>query len=444
MEPAHPSALASLSEDERREFWAALALRHMKGLGVRSACLLLKHFGSAYDAVMNVPSWPEAEVPAHKAEGWLNNSWRVAARPEWEAARSLQASVILWTDSRYPALLKELPDAPALLYAEGDLSLLASPCVAVVGSRSSFGDALEHTSRFAAELSAAGITVVSGLAFGADGCAHRAALSGPGRTIAVMPGGVDVPFPSGQRELYRQIAGQGLIISEMPPGKLPGPGAFPIRNRLVSGLCLGVLVTEAVSLRSGSLITARLAAEQGRNVYVLSPDLLRHPCGEGTKKLLMDGARPVYRTSDILADLFPHLKVALAGEGGSRNTEEADIDRVSCEKASAADDGPVMRPEVGERQDPEVPAARPLCAPAEKKPEPAAASSPCPLPVLTEEEEVILSLLRSGPFSQDELLHAAQEKEPSWNSASVSAVLMILEVKKLARRLRDSRYEAAV
>ncbi len=440
------SALEALDEDERREFWAALALRHMRGLGVRSACLLLRHFGSAYDAVMNVSSWSEADVPSCRAEGWLDNSWRSAARPEWEAARSLQASVILWTDPRYPALLKELPDAPALLYARGDLSLLSSPCVAVVGSRSSFGDALEFTSRVAAELSAAGITVVSGLAFGADGCAHQAALSGPGRTIAVMPGGVDVPFPLGHRGLYGKIAEQALIVSEMPPGHVPGPGAFPVRNRIISGLCLGVLVTEAVDVRSGSLITARLAAEQGRNVYVLSPDLFRHPCGEGTKKLLMDGARPVYGASDILADLFPHLKDALAREetGDAGKTETPEIDLPFPAESPEADDAPVMPAEAGEERSAEGSAAAPLPSPSEGTPEPAVASSPRPLPVLTEEEETILSLLRRGPFSQDDLLHAAQEQSPSWNSASVSAVLMILEVKKLARRLRDSRYEAAL
>ena len=440
MESDHrPSALESLDEDARREYWAALALRHVRGLGVRSACLLLKHFGSAYEAVMNVQKWPEADVPAHRAEGWLDNSWRVGARPEWEAARSLQASVILWTDPRYPSLLRELPDAPSMLYARGDLTLLSSPSVAVVGSRSCFGDALDLTSRMAAELSGAGITVVSGLAFGADGYAHRAALSGPGRTIAVMSGGVDVPFPAGNRELYQQIAGQGLIISEMPPGKLPGPGAFPVRNRLMSGLCLGVLVTEAASLRSGSLITARLAAEQGRNVYVLSPDLFRHPCREGTKKLLMDGARPVFRSSDILADLFPHLKGALTEAPEKKHS----IVRTAYDGSipvSSDSGAPLPAGRTAEAEN--MPPAH-MAFPDQKETSPAKKSSDHDIPSLTEEEETILSLLRNGPFSQDELLHAALEESPVWNSASVSAVLMILEVKKLAHRRRDSRYEAA-
>ena len=439
MDSGHrPSALEALDEDARREYWAALALRHVRGLGVRSACLLLKHFGSAYEAVMNVQKWPEADVPAHRAERWLDNSWRVGARPEWEASRTLQASVILWTDPRYPSLLRELPDAPALLYARGDLTLLSSPSVAVVGSRSCFGDALDLTSRMAAELSGAGIAVVSGLAFGADGYAHRAALSGPGRTIAVMPGGVDVPFPAGHGELYQQIAGQGLVISEMPPGKRPGPGAFPVRNRLMSGLCLGVLVTEAASLRSGSLITARLAAEQGRNVYVLSPDLFRHPCREGTKKLLMDGARPVFRSSDILADLFPHLKDSLTETPKKKHTTIRTAHDDSMPVPSGS--GSALPAEQTAEAENRPPAHTVFSA--QEKPFPAKKPSVHDTPPLTEEEETILSLLRRGPVSQDELLHAALEESPVWNSASVSAVLMILEVKKLAHRRRDSRYEA--
>ena len=244
------TGLAALDDDGRREYWAALALRHTAGLGVRGACLLLKHFGSAYEAVTNVPAWPEAGVPAQKAEGYLNNAWRAAARPEWDAAHTLRASIILWTDKRYPPLLRELPDAPALLYAAGDASLLRAPCVAIVGSRDASSAAIDFTAAVAEELSAAGVTVVSGLAYGVDGYAHHAALGGPGRTIAVLPGGVDLPFPSGHRDLYLDVVEHGLAASEMPPGWVPGPGAFPVRNRLISGLCLGVLDRKSTRLNS--------------------------------------------------------------------------------------------------------------------------------------------------------------------------------------------------
>ncbi len=465
------SALAALDDDGRREYWAALALRHTAGLGARGAYLLLTHFGSAYEAVMNAPQWPEAGVPMQKAEGYLNNTWRIKARPEWEAARHLQASVILWTDTLYPPLLKELPDAPVLLYALGDTSLLRSPCVAVVGSRNSSEAALNFTSAVAEELSEAGVTVVSGLAFGVDGYAHHAALAGPGRTIAVLPGGVDRAFPAGHGELYRSIAARGLLISEMPPGWVPGPGAFPVRNRIISGLSLGVLVTEASHVRSGSIITAHLAAEQGRNVYVASPDAMRSACREGTKKLLLEGARPVFRAADILADLLPYLKLSAGQSGFARHESSAKCaakperpaEPVVTTRPSEPQQAracPLRSPETqdysvpsdpgtGEHHAEDKKTVRTETARTDQSPVPASAGpqrkprplSPSAAP-LTEEEETILSLLQNGPLSQDELLYAAQKESPSWTSASVSAVLMILEVKRLARRLTDTRYEA--
>lgn len=424
-----PSGLAALDEDGRREYWAALALRCCAGLGSRGTCLLLRHFGSAYAAVSNLPRWPEAGIPPQKAETLARNAWRERARPEWENARTLDASIILWTDARYPALLKELPDAPALFYARGDLSLLAGPCVAVVGSRESSAAALDTAAAVAGELSRSGVTVVSGLAFGVDGQAHRAALSGPGRTIAVMPGGVDMVFPARHRELYRHIAERGLIISEMPPGTSPGPGAFPVRNRIISGLSLGVLMVEAVHPASGSTITARLAAEQGRNVYVPSPDAFRGPYREGTKKLLLEGARPVFRAADILADLFPHLKNSLQGSS-TRNplpSEEKTLPEAMGNTGRAAHGA---APCPAAPQTPRTGTVRPVLR-----------AEASPAPSLTEEEETLLALLRGGPLLQDELLYAAQEESGTWTSAAVSAALMILEVKQRVRRLSDGRYE---
>ena len=471
------TGLAALNDDGRREYWAALALRRTAGLGVRGACLLLKHFGSAYEAITNVPAWPEAGVPAQKAEGYLNNAWRAAARPEWDAAHTLRASIILWTDKRYPPLLRELPDAPALLYAAGDASLLRAPCVAIVGSRDASSAAIDFTAAVAEELSAAGVTVVSGLAYGVDGYAHHAALGGPGRTIAVLPGGVDLPFPSGHRDLYLDVVEQGLAASEMPPGWVPGPGAFPVRNRLISGLCLGVLVAEASRARSGSLITARLAAEQGRSVYAPSPNALRAPCREGTKKLLLEGARPVSGAADILADLLPHLQDSLkhspaapkrgrsaekhspapAKHAAPEKIEDASPAQPESPRAPATDTSArpkeEPRPQTAAESEPPTPSnadcasSRAETAAPERKEQLPAREAPAKKPAraaapLTEEEETILALLQNGPLSQDELLYAAQAQSDSWNSASVSAVLMILEVKKLARRLSDSRYEA--
>lgn len=419
--------LSAFNEDERREYWAALALRCTAGLGKRWICLLLKHFGSAYAAVSSLPLWPEAGVPLKKAESLARNAWRERAKPEWDHARALGASIILWTDTRYPALLKELPDAPAFFYAIGDLSLLLGPCVAIVGSRASSAAALNMASAVAEELSQAGVTVVSGLAFGVDAYAHKAALLGLGRTIAVMPGGVDMIFPPRHRQLYRRIEERGLIISEMPPGTSPVPGSFPVRNRIISGLSLGVFMAEAVCAGSGSTITAHLAAEQGRNVYVPAPEAFPGQYREGTKKLLLEGARPIFRAADILADLFPHLKSSLDVPQAKPLSLEKSPKPKAAKKAYSAAHGADFCQKALHAHGKGTPIAHTKNALALE---------------LTQEEQTLLALLRGGPLLQDELLYAAQQINGAWTSAAVSAALMILEVKKMARRLSDGRYEA--
>lgn len=421
--------LSAFNEDERREYWAALALRYTAGLGKRGICLLLKHFGSAYAAINSQPLWPYAGVPLKKAENLARNAWRERAKPEWDIARTLGVSIILWTDARYPAQLKELPDAPAFFYAIGDLSLLLGPCVAVVGSRESSVAALNMASAVAEELSQSGVTVVSGLAFGVDGCAHKAALLGIGRTIAVMPGGVDMIFPPRHRQLYRRIEECGLIISEMPPGTSPVPGSFPVRNRIISGLSLGVFMVEAVKAGSGSTITARLAAEQGRNVYVPAPEAFPGQYREGTKKLLLEGARPIFRAADILADLFPHLKSSLDMPQERHLSSVPTPMPKAVKNASAAACGADF-------------CQKALHTPSKGIAKPTAHTKNAPMPNLTQEEQTILELLRGQPLLQDELLYAAQHINEVWTSAAVSAALMILEVKKMVRRLSDGRYEA--
>ncbi len=404
-----PSALDLLNEAERKEYWAALALRGTKGLNSLDTAKLLRYFDSAYEALQQTSRWDEAGVPSQKAEHLLDNSWREKARPEWEAAKTLKGHIVLWSDPHYPPQLKEVDTAPALLYAIGDLSLLKAPCVAIVGSRKCSQAALDFAGLTAKDLSADGVTVVSGLAFGIDGRAQRSALHGSGRTIAVMACGVDVPYPAHHTELYTKVSTAGLLVSEFPPGTKAHKAYFPMRNRIISGLSLGVLVVEALEEKSGSLITARLAAEQGRNVYVPSPEALHAPYAAGTKKLLLDGAFPIYRADDLLADLMPHLKQVL-------NSMPA-LDEKDEEKTAETP------------ADPEnVPALDPVTAP------------PAP-PKLSSDESTLLELLRATPLCPDDILLAAQEKEKSWNAPRLLSVLMILEVKGLVRRLSDSRYE---
>ena len=156
--------------------------------------------------------------------------------------RKLTGTVLLWTDSRYPALLKELPDAPIRLYCQGDMSLLGNPCVSIVGTRTCSREGIRAAQSIASGLAASGITVVSGLAIGIDKQAHLAALDLPGGTIAVLGAGSDVCYPKENDGLRRSIIQRGLLISEYAPGTLPDPRHFPIRNRIISGLSLGVVV----------------------------------------------------------------------------------------------------------------------------------------------------------------------------------------------------------
>ena len=407
-----PSALEELDEAERKEYWAALALRWTKNLSSLDTAKLLRHFGSAYAAIQDIPHWPDAEVSSHKAENFLNDSWREKARPEWEATKKLNGHIILWNNDLYPPQLKEVEAAPALLYAVGDITLLKAPCVAIVGSRKCSQASMDFASLVAEDLSKAGVTVVSGLAFGIDGRAQRSALRGSGRTIAVMAGGADVPYPAHHTELYSKVAESGLILSEFSPGTKPHPAYFPVRNRIVSGLSLGVLVVEALDEKSGSLITARLAAEQGRNVYVPSPNALHGLYAEGSKKLLMDGAFPIYRADDLLADILPHLKQAL-----NRPVKKT------------VEDTPKPTP------------ATPIePIPQEKTP----CDSPAPTasrPSINEDEATLLGLLHISPLCPDDLLLSVQAKDGSWTAPRMLSTLMMLEVKGLVRRLADSRYE---
>ena len=409
-----PSALEALDEDGRREYWAALALRWTRDLSSLDAAKLLRHFGSAYAALQNIPHWPDAGVPLRKAAHYRDESWRKKARPEWDSARTLKGRIVLWTDRHYPAQLKEVDAAPALLYAVGDLSLLNAPCVAIVGSRKCSQTAQDFADIIAEDLSKAGVTVVSGLAFGIDGRAQRSALRGTGRTIAVLGGGVDVPYPATHTELFGKVAESGLLVSEFPPGMKPRAGFFPVRNRIISGLSLGVLVVEALSEKSGSLITARLAAEQGRNVYVPAPDALHGLYAEGTKKLLMDGAFPIYRADDLLADLMPHLRQALNAMSSPKR--------------------------ILEKETPVPPASSAPC-PAEPEREHRPTPSESPLPSPGNDEDALLALLHAAPLCPDDLLLALQEDDGSWNAPRMLSALMMLEVKGQVRRLADSRYE---
>ena len=229
--------------------------------------------------------------------------------------------VITAFDPEYPALLLEIADPPFVLHASGSLDRLRLPAVSVVGSREASRYGRDVAQRLGRELSAAGVAVVSGFARGVDAAAHEAALEGPGGTVAVLGCGLDVDYPREHRRLREALAAAGgLFLSEHPPGEEPRPQNFPIRNRIIAGLSSGVVVVEA-SRRSGSLITARLAADFGRDVFAV-PGSIFSETSAGAHALLRDGAILCTGADDVLAELFPMIGV---GEVKSSVVAAADV-----------------------------------------------------------------------------------------------------------------------
>lgn len=217
------------------------------------------------------------------------------------------ACLVTILGSDYPPLLRQIPDPPAALFTLGDVSLLASPQLAMVGSRNPSVEGRRNAEEFATYLAKCGLTITSGMALGIDAASHRGALKAGGRTVAVWGTGLDKTYPPRNRDLAEEIAAKGLVVSEFPPGTPPLPIHFPRRNRLISGLSVGTLVVEAAS-RSGSLITARTASEQGREVFAI-PGSIHNPMARGCHRLLREGAKLVETAGDILEELAPLLGI---------------------------------------------------------------------------------------------------------------------------------------
>jgi DNA processing protein len=204
----------------------------------------------------------------------------------------------------YPQLLKELPDPPTILYANGQLKALSRPQIAIIGSRKASFNGTETATRLATELSQVGLTITSGLAIGIDAAAHQGALAAGGHTIAVLGSGIDIAYPKKNKQLYEKIKDNGLLISEFPLRTQPLRQHFPQRNRIISGLCLGVIVVEA-ALQSGSLITCRLALEQNREVFAV-PGYIGQPQSAGCHSLIQQGAKLITKYQDITDDIQFH------------------------------------------------------------------------------------------------------------------------------------------
>ena len=297
---------------DRSELAAWLRLLETPGVGRESARALLARFGSpeavigasvaALGKVVGTEGAAALAEPPAAFEARLASAWRwLNGGTVVDAAAGATRDAIPLGDPRYPAPLLAAADPPLLLYVHGHIELLQRPSIAIVGSRNPTAQGLENARAFAAHLSGAGWVVVSGLALGIDGAAHEGALEGGAGTIAVVGTGLDIAYPLRHRELTARIAARGLVVSEFAIGTPALPPHFPIRNRIIAGLARGTLVVEA-ALRSGSLITARLAADAGREVFAI-PGSIHSPQARGCHALLKQGAKLVESAADVVEEL---------------------------------------------------------------------------------------------------------------------------------------------
>jgi len=286
--------------DKNIKYWVAFSL--VPGIGRVRFTQLESYFGNLEDA------WKAA--PAELKHAGLDNSairaitsWRPKISPEAEMEKleHYGIKVFRYTDPGYPARLKEIYDYPPLLYVRGSLLSEDEWCLAVVGTRRATAYGRQVAEEIVADLARGNITIVSGLAKGIDSIAHQSALTAGGRSIAVFACGLDTVYPSENVNLARTIMKQGALISEYPPGTRPRADNFPRRNRILSGLSLGVLVVEADE-SSGAMITARLALEQNREVFAI-PGSILSPASRGTNRLVQEGAKLVRDYTDILEEL---------------------------------------------------------------------------------------------------------------------------------------------
>lgn len=285
------------------ELEARLRLHRLPEVGPKRFMTLMEAFGSASSAI-SAPAcaWRALGLPMACAEARRHPDVRDGAAHALAWLERPGQHLLMWDQPEYPALLAQISDAPPLLFAAGDPGILEKPQLAMVGSRRASRPGMDTAAAFSRSLACAGFVITSGLALGIDAAAHQAALDVGGQTIGVLGTGLENFYPQRNRRLADAMIAQGsAVLSEFPLDAPPHANHFPRRNRIISGLSLGVLVVEA-SVASGSLITARLAAEQGREVYAI-PGSIHHPGARGCHQLIRDGAALVETVEDILEAL---------------------------------------------------------------------------------------------------------------------------------------------
>lgn len=320
---------ADVAQDTARAASIAdwLRLEQADGVGCRSAHLLLSVFGSPGAILRAGHAALAAHVSSAQAQALCTPpppgfDALFAATQDWLARPGHH--LVTFHDPDYPAALAEIPDPPLLLYISGRRELLTRPLVAVVGSRNASVQGKLDAESFSAALSGAGLCVVSGLALGIDTAAHEGALRGAGSTIAVVGTGLDRVYPARNRELAHRIAAHGCLVSEYALGTPPLAANFPRRNRVISGLAAGVLVVEAAA-QSGSLITAQMAAEQGREVFAL-PGSIHSALAKGCHRLIRDGAQLVETVEEVLEAMQLSPLAAPAARAESMEDDDGDDD----------------------------------------------------------------------------------------------------------------------
>ena len=324
--------------DETHELRAWLTALRTPGLGPGGLRERLDTTDGDIDAVLRNLHRHRTAL-GEEARAWLDapDEARLAADIAWLAEPDHH--LLRCTDMDFPPQLENIPQPPAALFVAGNPGLALLPQVAIVGARSASAAGMAHASAFARALAQAGFAITSGMADGIDGAAHTAALDAGGSTLAVIGTGADRVYPRKHHALARRIAAQGALISEYPLGTGARADHFPRRNRIIAGLSLGTLVVEA-GLRSGSLITARLAGEQGREVFAL-PGSIHNPLARGCHRLIRDGARLVETAAEIIETLTPAARM-LGGELAAR-LGSAGVAASEGDTTSAASDDPAYR-----------------------------------------------------------------------------------------------------
>lgn len=391
--------------DEQRS-WVTLAL--VPGVGTAMFIRLLARYRTP-DAVLSASRRALEEVVGPKLAERITQYADVADVAGQESAMAKwDASLITLEDPAYPLRLAEIYDPPLLLFIRGHMLEAELPCVAIVGTRRATPYGVRMAEKFGRELAARGVTVVSGMANGIDAAAHRGALEAGGNTIAVLGCGVDVVYPQQNAELMKEIVAKGSVVSQFPMGTSPSPGHFPYRNRIISGMSLGTLVVEA-PLTSGALITARQAAEQGREVFAV-PGQIGVINSQGPHLLIREGAKLVESVDDILVELELPASVRAANRSQT----------VAASIAETTEATAPLRPPIA------LVKPQPAPAPRVETPKPSAS---------TNEERRILDALSPNGSHVDEIAQSCRVSV----SQALSA-LTLLELKGLVRQFSGKRF----